>query len=450
MSKPIYIKVGGSGSSDPVTGPFYPAAGQRDVAIPALKGLDFYIEKAGDGPVLYSNYTALSAGGFRYFENLTNGDEYWLHIVGQSYVSTSVGSYTNGFDLQKVLTALFGRIGWVQTPTGPTLDATNLISRSGRNFNDGSFHQIVSLDNIKGLMDKPNASDAEFNAYLRSMVKGAIMRCLTAVFDEPEYISQGLAYHRHAYAYNDQTIENTGKFVGFQISLPPTDEIAVQIDSVSLLFDSDVTFNLYVFTDVKADPVHTIEVTATANNQVIVDMPDLILNSIGAQNHSGTFYFGYFQDDLGSAKAIREQNICFSERNVYALQSIEARTNGSTIDKQNIGYSYVSYGLNPHISAFADHTGKIVKKPGLFDNVVGLQVVAQVAELILFNTRSNRTERILKDDADKVQLALELTGSAPISQSPKTTSLRLRIQEELDRIEESYNREPKMIISRIC
>jgi hypothetical protein len=59
--------------------------------------------------------------------------------------------YSNGFDLIKVQGALLGLVGW-QQPTAlgsPVLSDANLTSRSGRFFNDGSFHAVVTPDNIK-------------------------------------------------------------------------------------------------------------------------------------------------------------------------------------------------------------------------------------------------------------------------------------------------------------
>jgi hypothetical protein len=112
MSKPIYILVGGNG-------PYDPAAGTTDVLMPSLKGLDFYVEAPGYGPIPYEDYSSLSAGGFRLVRTFIDGDVYWIHITGLIYANDTTGNYTNGFDFNKVVTALFGRIGWMQSPASP-------------------------------------------------------------------------------------------------------------------------------------------------------------------------------------------------------------------------------------------------------------------------------------------------------------------------------------------
>jgi hypothetical protein len=439
MSKPIYIKVGGNG-------PFDPAPGDTDILIPSLKGLEFYIEAGNGGPLLYSLYSPLSNGGARFTDSLVDEAEYWIHISGISYANDTTGSYTNGFDYNKVMSALVGRIGWMQTPDSPTLDNTNLISRSGRRFNDGSFHAMVTLNNIKAIMEQKNASDADFNAFLLASDRATILRCLNGVFNDVEYISQTLLYNRSGYGNNDHTISNEGKFVGIQIKLPPVVDMAVQIDSIALYFDSVKTFNIYVYNDVKLAPIYTKSVTTVANSQTVVDLDDFVLNYVGGSNHGGVFYIGYYQDDLDDTKAIRETNVCFMANAPYAALTIESPATGSNFNRNSVGYNLNTNGLNPHISVFRDHTWQIIKKPSLFDNVRGLQMAAQVIETMLVSTRSNGTERALKDGGDKLMLSMELTGTAPISEGTYTTGLRKQIEQELDRLEDAFCKDSKPMV----
>jgi len=447
MSKPISILVGGSG-------PYDPAAGTTDVLIPSLKGVDFYIEAAGAagvGTMAYNLYSSLSVGGFRFTVPFVDGTQYYVHIVGLTYANDTTGTYTNGFDFNKVVTALFGRIGWMQSPDSPILDATNLISRSGRKFNDGSFHAMVTLNNIKAIMEQVGASDVDFNAYLVSLQRAIILRCINGVFNEPELISQSLLYERWSYGANDQAVTNTGKFTAIQITVPPRVDMAVQIDSVALYFDSAVTFNLYLFNDVKKDPVHTVSVTTVAFDQTIIELTDIVLNHIGGANHGGIFYLGYFQDDIGSAKALQENNVIFKANTPYgAIPIVSTPTGATSFNRSSIGYTLNTNGLNPHFSVFRDHTWQIIKKPSLFDNMIGLQMSAQTIEQGLFANRSNSTERSVKEGMDKVQASMELTGVAPISEGPKTTGLRKQIEQEIKRVKDSFFPKVKTMSVNIC
>lgn len=444
MSKPIYIKVGGNG-------PYDPAPGDTDILIPSLKGLEFYIEAGDGGPLLYSLYSPLTSGGARFTDPLVEDIEYWVHISGILYANDTTGSYTNGFNYNKVMAALVGRIGWMQTPDSPTLDSTNLIARSGRRFNDGSFNAIVTLNNIKAIMEQKSASNTDFNAFLLSLTRATILRCLNGVFDDVEYISQSLLYNRWSTGNNDHVIENTSKFIGVQIKLPPAVDMAVQIDSIALYFDSVKTFNLYVFNDVKQAPIYTKSVTTEENSQTIIELDDFILNYVGGANHGGVFYIGYFQDDLGDTKAIRETNVAFFANAPYGSLTIESPATGETsFNRQSISYNLDTNGLNPHISVFRDHTWQIIKKPSLFDNVCGLQMAAQIIETMLLSTRSNGTERALKDGGDKLMLSMELTGTAPISDGPHTTGLRKQIEQELERLEDAFCNDSKSMVLNTC
>ena len=191
-------------------------------------------------------------------------------------------NYTNGFDVDKVISALFSRLGWMAQSGSPVLDDTNSLSKSGRFFNDGSFHTLVSLNTVKSIMEQSNASDADFNSYITTTQRAIILRCLNGVFSDQEYISQSLLYDRIGYSNNDQPLPNLGKFVGIQIKLPSVINLATQIDSLSLYFDSVATFNIYIFNDTIAAPIFTIPVTTVANAQTIFPLDSIILNYVGA------------------------------------------------------------------------------------------------------------------------------------------------------------------------
>jgi hypothetical protein len=434
MVQPIQITVGGDGAYDPI-------AGDTEYNNPDLAGINGFVDKSGYGTWGYENYQILSTGGFELLNGLTftNGEVMFFHPTSLNY-NTTVTGYTNGFYFNKVINALFGRVGWMQAAgsDNPTLNSTNLLSKSGRYFNDGSFHSLCTLLNLKAVMELSDATDNQFNAFIEQLQKSVILRCLNGVFSEPEYISQGLLYRTNR--YSQTTIDNNGQFVGVRFKVPPVSNIATQLDSVSLLFNGDVTFNLYLFHESKLDPVSTIEVEATANTQTVVDLYNIVLNFINSETLSGNFYLGYFQDDLGSVKAIREQDIIITCNQPFGFSMFESDATGATsFNRDEIAYTSVPHGLNVHVSCFRDHTWQIVKKAGLFDNVIGLQMAAQIVEQVMFSSRSNSGERALKDQVNNVIGMMELDGSAPISDGPVTTGLRKQITQELQRVKKSFH-----------
>lgn len=441
MAKPIYIKVGGSG-------PYDPSAGSSACNIPFIKGMEMYVEKAGSGTMAPDTYAKKDTGGFTVTTPFVLDDEYFVHLSGFSY-GTDASDYSNGFCLSKVMSALFGRVGWLSFNSPITLNSNNQLSKSGRYFNDGSFHALCTLENIKWCMEKKDATDSEVNSYIEQLQKSIIIRSLNGVFSEPEYLQQTLLYSRH----NGTTAlkNNDNKFTGIRIEVPKKADLSVKIDSVALLFNEDVTFNLYLFNDAKAAPVWVEEVTAEANTQTIVDIENMILSHVGNNNLSGVFYLGYFQSELGTAKAIREANVCFEEDTLFAFSMFEAdKIDSNDFNRSQIGYLLDTVGINAHVSVFRDHTQNVVKNPSLFDNVIGLQMAAQVVELVLFSKRSNTDERILKDQGMQLGASMDLTGSAPITNGPHTTGLRSQISKELQRLKDSFYKKRKSYVVSEC
>lgn len=445
MIKPVEIVVGRGGTYDPV-------AGTTECPMPAFAGQQLWVEKTGYGPYDYDKYQELSVGGWKLLgagNAFVNAERFFVHFTGLSY-GTGQTTYTNGFNYSQVISALFGRVGWRQPSiTGsPALSSVNTTSKGGRYYQD--FHTLITVANLKSVIEEVGASDSSLNAYLEAIQRGIILQCVNGVFNEPEYLSQKLLFNR-SWAVNDQLVTNSGYFVGVQFRVPPTPDIAVQLDSVALYFDSAVTFNLYVFNDAVKAPLAVIEVTTVANSQTLVNLSDVVLNHIGGANMGGSFYIGYFQDDIGNAKAYWEQG-CEYARDSYSWTFIEANRKPAEydFDRQNIRRNNVNYGLNLHVSTFRDHTWQIIKKASLFDNAIGLQMAAQMVEKIIYSVRSNGPERILKETAAQINAQLDLNGVAPISDSPHTTGLKKQISQELTRLKESFFPKPKAQTVSLC
>lgn len=443
MSKPIQIIVGGAGDNDP-------AIAATQYLNSELQGKEFYVERFGDGPLPYDQYTPLSNGGFSYPAGFEEDAIYFVTITGVVEASTN-SSYTNGFNYSRVMNAMLPRIGFRQ-PTETEfaiVNSGNLISNSGRYYND--FHALVTARNIREVQSDAAISDANFNAHLESIKRAAIMRSLNGVLNVTEQIERTLLYERD---YNQQvnTVTNDNKFVGFEIRTPQSDEFAVQIESATLLFDGDVTFNFYLFKEGKKSPLLTREVSAVAEEQTVVNFSDVILNYIGQNTKGARFYFGYFQNDLGSVKAIDEEysrwnsQKCFGAIGMYS-NKITGETN---FDRQNIYRSRDNFGINLEISTFRDHTNAIVKKAHLFDELQGLQFAYSVLESILYSTNSNATERILKDSITKAGLQLEMQGAIGAPDSPQIEGMNKRIKREMERVRKEFYPKQKAQSVSLC
>jgi hypothetical protein len=351
-------------------------------------------------------------------------------------------AYSNGYDIAVVYAALKDRVGFRQ-PEGtgvPTLTSAVTTANSGRYFQD--FHSLVTVKNIKSTMELAGATDAQLITHLENLRKAAIMRALKGVFSDAEVVEQVKLFSR--YGKNDQLIENNAKFIGYEINVADRPDVAVQIDALHLYFDSAVTFNVYLFKDGDLTPVMTQSVTTVANK--ITEVIPTAERIIGR----GKYYLGYFQADLAGAKAYREQVECWNDTLMFAASAIEADATGATtFERDEISYTQPQ-GLNVEMSSFKDQTRHIKLKAAAFDELIGLVLANSVLEQIIYAVRINPEETILKDQLTQAGIQLETYGAAPISDGPRITGLKQRIDREAKAVRESFYPRPKSVIVDAC
>jgi hypothetical protein len=339
-------------------------------------------------------------------------------------------AYTNGFNSEVILPALKGRIGW--------RSASGVV----RNFEE--FHALCTEQNLRDVQPNATITNDEWEIEKGKIEDGIINRCLSSVFSKPEYQEQVLL-HRRWHGSVNQLIENSDLFVGIRIGIAPDFGITSVIKTVTLLFDSNVTFHLYLYQDGNPEPIGDVEVSAEANKPTVFDVDDLFLSY--ADTQSTVFYFGYFQNDLGSAKAIRQQ-VSWNVAKCFAARSFSMKR--SEVPNFLPSYSYDAYGINAEMHSFKDYTAKIKRSAHLFDEVIGLSMVAYVIEQILATTRSNSTDRILKGGIEKISLQHYLYGSVPAMGVAKTTGLNEMIQAKFEEVRNSFDPKPKAMTVSVC
>jgi len=431
MIKPIQIIVGAGG--------YNPTADTDEYNNPDLKGLNGYVERSGYGTWDYTKWEPISTGGFRLLNGFTfaEGETWFFHVTGIDY-STGTSVYTNGFKYSQVMAALFPRIGWRQpTKTGYAgiVTAPNLSATSNRYFDD--FHAACSAANLKDIQDDPNLGTVAYNGLLESIKQSVIMRSLNAVFSSPEYIDQSLLFDRDYANMVEEQMTNQGKFVGYRINIAKSFDKAVQINAATLLFNANCNVTLHLFKEGKKSAVWSQVCAVVANEATIVNLTDLVLTYIGEQTKGSVFYLGYFQDEIDgqNAKAINETSVCWNKTLVFGACPFSADAIGTdNFSRINITENNQTFGLNLEMSSFNDWTQIIVKRPNLFDELIGLTMAYVCGEMTLYSNRSNATERASKE-AWILNLAQDLNGSAPISDGPPpVTGLNKRIEREAQRV----------------
>lgn len=339
-------------------------------------------------------------------------------------------AYSNGYDLAKVLPALRKRLGW---KTDTTLNADNETSNSGRYFDDGGFHAVVNVPNIKAVVATP----ADWDAYFTAKQDTAIIKSLQSVFNKQEFFEQTYLYENTDDGL-DQLIANSGKAVGWKIKMPKRFDVTVKINSLQLYFDGAATFNVRLYKQGSTTALKTQSVTTVASTKTTVALTDWFLNYA----ESPVYYIVYFQDDLGSVKAIQEQSYEI-ETCMFDADSFITETTGTNFNRVEISETSLPYGVNMKVSSFRDFTEHIVNQPFLFDELIGLTMAQMVIEDVLYSTESAAKERILKEQMQSVGLRVDLTGVLPVENTSKIHGLHQRIAAEVKRVADSFYRKPK-------
>jgi hypothetical protein len=362
-------------------------------------------------------------------------------------------NYTNGFNSTEVLTAMRGRLGWRQSliPGEPVVDVANAGSKSGRYFNDA--HALVTASNYRSVLDLTTLSDAEFNTELARLQDAVIMQALNGIFSEREYIDQVLLYDYQRTNRAVDYVENAGNFAGMEIAVAASFDKAVQIEAVVLLFDEAVTFPLYLYKAGKKTPIWEQEVTAVAFEETIVNLESLILKFSSETTKGSLFYFGYFQEDLGTARAINQQNATTQVTHIFGATPFYAKQlpGLGEFENTNLFRPGFSMGLNLQVVSFSDWTGLIIKKANLFDELIALVMAYNVIEKIVYSVASNGTQRVISEGINKAAAMQVLNGSAPVSDGPPPiTGLNKRIEREAARVKKSFFPAAKAQIVKIC
>lgn len=360
---------------------------------------------------------------------------------------------STGFDEAKVYAALTGRIGW----RNPTLegydivDTANAASLSGRYFNDGSFHPSCTIQNLKETQEDADIDDTEFNTFLTNLYRSICAGCVTSVFNNTEAIESGLIYKRSSVPASStpQLVTNSGKFVGIRVNVANGD-YAVMIDSITVLLDGAKTFNLYIYKDFKTDPLVTKEITTTAYEETTVSVGE-VLNYLSSTNKGGVYYIGYYQDDLGDAKAVDCSPIC-NEFKIVGFTSIEATTDATFgFNRYQYAANYSTYGLNIELSSYHDYTERVVNaaKAGLFDEYIGLAMATKVVEHAMNAQRLNG--QAIQASAQLSQLYDQLNNEPDNAPGmPVSPGLKSRLKREVKKLQDAFKQHQKPISVSIC
>jgi hypothetical protein len=311
----------------------------------------------------------------------------------------------------RVKAELFGGVGWRQGVISgyPVIDAANLASSSGLYYQDGC--SFVTTENVYDNQQEVGASDANFNAYLTQLQESAILEVCQKIDNNESDFVQSVNLYPYEKSFSD-TITHSGRFVGFEIERRKSVNMLGKIGWVEVAFDTAATFNLYLYNSNKPNaPIVTQEVTTVAGESVVVNLDDWYIADDNTFK-GGTFYVGYFEDDLGAAKAYAknwEASQYQRGTKCHNVYQVSLEHSGTAIDvTSNISPSD-TFGLNIGIDIYTDYTELFIRNRAMLYQAIQYQVAEKVFHLISTSSRFNANERA--NESDKQEMAFEVYGN---------------------------------------
>ena len=257
-------------------------------------------------------------------------------------------------------------------------------------------------------------------------------------------------------------VRNTNSLVGFEIVPIRAEGVTLKVEKIGLQFNKNGKFNLYLMHNSSPQPIKVIPVDYTKNGGMQwIDMQDLYLPYISDDTDAGgSWFLCYSQKELPGDMQAVEKNRDWSKEPCPTCSRIDylnwqawskyleihpfktpAPDTVEMWDVQNNVYTYTTnYGLNLKVTMECDLTDILIAQRKAFQNVIGLQVAADMIREFAYNPnfRINR----MQQNFSRNELLYELDGD---STSNKKGGILYRLDKAMEAL-----RIDTTGINRIC
>lgn len=347
------------------------------------------------------------------------------------------------FDITTINEEFAGLIGFNQrTDTSyPAYDSNNTTSESGLMVNDHALFRIENLFNCASpnfadmTLSSGETQETAFNDWITRRLQDSQIKLINKLFAHKKGLGQSKELFQNIKLFDNtrdmtRVVTNQGDFVGLEIALDRMDGLALQITRIGTHFDSAVTVPIYLFSSGNEAPVNITNVEhTTANSYKWTPYSQKLHYNPEALQPGGLYYIGYFQADLGSAKAIKQDinfdRMCYGcssyNRLWHGKYSRYMRVHNIRVGPGNLnGNDYWlrpefavttsdNFGLNLDISVVSDLTQFFVKNKNILAYAYKMQVQVDLLQEML---NSNR-DTWLKEDIQRnieIELSTENKG----------------------------------------
>jgi hypothetical protein len=342
----------------------------------------------------------------------------------------------------RIQSEFLGDLGFRQPfdDTYAIVDSNNLASASGLYYQDASDY--VTIQNIIDCQSYSEIDSIDFNTYLKRLQNDAALKVCQKVINKESDLIQDINLYPFEKSF-DNTIEKTNSFVGIKIEPNTFNNTRIlKIKWIELCLDSAVTdLPIYLYNSNKPETyIKSTTITTVANESVILNIDDWFCAD-NESNKGGYYYLGYFESDLGSAKAVKKDyelsdNLITTK--YYYIIPVALSYSGTKIDVTSYTEKSDSYGLNLGISIYNDYTELILSNKSLFWQAIQYQLAERVLNIIKTSIRSNISERLNKENIEEINFELYGNRDAGI------VGLTGKLTQEIDNLKKMLFYKPPM------
>ncbi len=335
------------------------------------------------------------------------------------------------FDISEINSSFSSLIGFNQRKdeSYPAYDNDLVTSDSGLKVDD---HALFSIENIYNVA-APNFNDMtlgsgetvddEFNSWLRGKLEQSQVNLLNKLFSMKKGLhGQSKELFQDVRLFDNtrdltRVVTNQGDFVGLEIIPERMDGIAIKINRIGTHFDGNVTVPVKIFHSSKIDAVDSTNINhTTPNSYKWTAYNQTIRYNSASLQPGGRYYIGYFQSDLGSVKAIKQDinfdRMCYGcshwnkiwqqkysrYMSVHNVKVSSGNLNGedywerpeyATITSDN-------FGINLDIAVVSDLTQFFIKNKGVLAYPYKLQVQIDLLEEMYNSNRDTHLRERIK------------------------------------------------------
>lgn len=310
-------------------------------------------------------------------------------------------------------------------------------SESGQYYQD--IHPLLTIDNIMSIapvFDEEN-KDVMFSDWLRVKTEASILHAIESYYSNKlanktiNNILESKILFDGAGRMTD-VVRNTNSIAGFELIPVRAEGVTLRIEKIGLQFNQNGKITLYVFHSSNPEPIKTIEVEYTKNGGIQwLEQSDLYLPYISESTDAGgSWFICYNQKELPEGMKAIEKNRDWSKEPCRSCSRVDyanwqawskylevhpfkvpATDEVKMWDISDNLYTYTTnYGLNLQVIMECDLTDILVSQRRSFQNVIGLQLAADMIREFAYNPnfRINR----MQQNFSRNELLYELDGDS--------------------------------------